>query len=150
MREIYFVVIFFLIKGFLNPSFEDFTYYFLMDEIHLSKFMFALLILVAQVCVIIGALIYKAFCRGVETRTMVLVAMIINSVGIFLAFIFAKRWNLDMGIDDIFFLFFSDVVISVLATVFFSLPIFSFFAKITPAKVEATVYAFLTGTTDLS
>ena len=47
MREIYFVVIFFLIKGFLNPTFEDFTYYFLLNEIHISKFIYAMLVLVA-------------------------------------------------------------------------------------------------------
>ena len=47
MREIYFIIIFFLIKGFIIPSFEDFTYYFLMDEIYVSKFVFALLVLVA-------------------------------------------------------------------------------------------------------
>ena len=99
---------------------------------------------------VIGALIYKAFCRGIETRTMVFVAMIITSIGIMLQFIFAKRWNLDIGVSDLLFLFFTDVIFSVLSTLFFSIPIFSFFAKITPSKVEATVYAFLTGTTDLS
>ena len=55
-----------------------------------------------------------------------------------------------MGIPDLYFLFFTDVIFSVLSMIFFSIPIFSYFAKVTPAKIEATIYAFLTGTTDLS
>ena len=79
---------------------------------------------------------------------MTLVAMIIYSTGKFFSFIFAKRWNLEMGISDIVFIFFCDVVFRTLSTTFFSLPIFSYFAKITPNKIEATMYAFLSGMTD--
>lgn len=150
MREIYFIVIFFIAKGFLSPSFEDFSYYFLLDVIQISKLMFAILVLIGQICMIIGALIYKAFCRSIATRTMVMIAMIIFSTGAFLNYCFAKRWNLELGISDIFFLFFTDIIFNTLATVFYSLPIYSFFAKICPGKIEATIYAFLTGTGDFS
>ena len=47
MKEIYRIVVFFIFKGFMMPNFEDFTYYFLMDEIKISKLTFAFLILVA-------------------------------------------------------------------------------------------------------
>jgi hypothetical protein len=77
-----------------------------------------------------------------------MVAMIIYSIGKFFNFILAKRWNLEMGISDIFFIFFCDVVFKTLSTTFFALPTFSYFAKITPSKIEATMYAFLSGTTD--
>lgn len=46
MREIYVLVIFFLVKGVLNPTFREFTYFFLLNVIHISKFMFALLELI--------------------------------------------------------------------------------------------------------
>ena len=55
---------------------------------------------------------YKAFCRAVDTRWMILFAMITAVVSTFLNFVFAKRWNKNMGIDDLFFLFFTDVVFS--------------------------------------
>ena len=45
MREIYSILIFFLLYGLLNPSFEDFSYYFLLNEIKISKFIFSLLVL---------------------------------------------------------------------------------------------------------
>jgi len=43
---------------------------------------------------------------------MILFAMITAVVSTFLNFVFAKRWNKNMGIDDLFFLFFTDVVFS--------------------------------------
>ena len=46
MKEIYFVVIFFILRGILNPTFEEFTYFFLLNVIGVSKFIFAVLVLI--------------------------------------------------------------------------------------------------------
>jgi Na+/melibiose symporter-like transporter len=146
MREIYFLVIFFFGKALLSPSFEEFSYFFLMNVIGISKFTFALLVLLGNVCSIIGSLLYKAFFRKVATRTMILWAMIIGTVGMFLSFMLAKRWNLEIGIPDLAFLIFTDIVFSVISVITYSLPIMAFFAKVTPKKVEGTIFAFLTGT----
>lgn len=146
MREIYSIVIFFILYGLLNPSFEEFTYYFLLNEIKISKFIFSLLALLGQICHIIGALIYKAWCRNVDYRIMILCAMIVASLGAFLSYTFAMRWNLAIGIPDMAFLFFTDIVFSTINTILFSLPLLALFAKITPARIEGTTFAFLTGT----
>jgi len=146
MREIYFVVIFFLAKSIIVPSFDEFSYFFLLNVIGISKFMFAVLVLIGQIAHIVGALIYKAFCRNIETRWMIFFAMVVTSVGYFLNFCFAKSWNKDWGIDDLVSLLFTDVVLGVVSTVLYSLPLLALFAKITPAKIEGTIYAFLTGT----
>jgi len=145
MREIYCLVIFFIVKGILNPTFSEFSYFFLLNVIRISKFMFALLILIGQLCHVLGALTYKAFCRSVDTRTMVLLAFTTASLGAFLNFCFAKRWNQDWGISDLVFLLFTDVVFEVVVTVLYTLPIMALFAKITPRKIEGTVFATLTG-----
>jgi Na+/melibiose symporter-like transporter len=150
MREIYCIVIFFIAKGVLNPSFEEFSYFFLLNVIGISKFMFALLVLIGQICHIIGALVYKSFFRSTDTRTMVLFAMISGVTSTFLNYCFAKRWNKEWGISDLFFLLFTDVVFSVVGTVLYTLPILALFAKITPPKVEGTIFAFLTGTMNLA
>jgi len=146
MKEIYFVIIFFLLKGLINPTFEEFSYFFLMNIIGVSKFIFALLVLIGQICHLVGALIYRAWCRNVDTRVMLIVAMCCSVLGNLLNFCFAKRWNLEVEIDDMFFLIFTDVVFNVLSTLLFTLPILSLFAKITPPKIEGTIFAFLTGT----
>ena len=112
--------------------------------------MFAMLVLIGQICHIIGALIYKAVCRNIETRWMVFFAFVVNVIGSFLNYAFAKRWNLDWGIPDLYFLLFTDVVFSVISTILYSLPILALFAKITPPRVEGTIFAFLTGTMNFS
>jgi hypothetical protein len=108
--------------------------------------MFAMLVLISQICHIVGALIYKAYFRQTDTRTMVLIAFIINVFSTFLTYCFAKRWNLQWGISDLVFLLFTDIIFSTIGFLFFTLPIMALFAKVTPPKIEGTTYAFLTGT----
>lgn len=43
MREIFQVVIFFVALAILNPKFEEFSYFFLLNVIGISKFMFSIL-----------------------------------------------------------------------------------------------------------
>ena len=81
---------------------------------------------------------------------MVIFAMIATALGTFLNFVLAKRWNLEIGIDDMVYVVFTDVVFNVLSTLLFTLPVLSLFAKITPPKIEGTIFAFMTGTLNFS
>merc|ERR1712070_1002606 len=105
-----------------------------------------MLALTGQICSIIGALIYKQFFRAVDTRTMIFAATLIQILGAFCDFSFAKRWNLEFEIDDMFFLFFTEVIFDCIHTLLFTLPIMALFAKITPKNIEGTTFATLTGT----
>lgn len=146
MREIFQVVIFFLSLALLNPTFSEFSYFFLLNVIGISKFMFSLLVLIGQICHVIGAIVYKAFCRNVDTRTMVFISLITTSISCFLNYCFAKRWNVGWGIPDLVFLLTTDVVFGIISTLLYTLPIMALFAKITPPRIEGTTFAFLTGT----
>lgn len=84
-----------------------------------------------------------------EVRTVLIINVAIAIVGAFLAYAFAMRWNLACGISDYFFLIFTDVVFGAIAMAFSTLPIMSLFAKITPKRIEGTIFAFLTGTSNL-
>lgn len=150
MREIYFLVIFFIVKAIICPTFEEFSYFFLMNVIGVSKLFFAVLVCIGQFCHLIGALVFRAFCRNIGTRTMVIWAMVATATGTFLNFVLAKRWNLEIGIDDMIYVVFTDVVFNVLSTLLFTLPVLSLFAKITPPKIEGTIFAFMTGTLNFS
>ena len=46
LPEIYQICIFFLINGLFKPSFENFTYYFLMDIIGIQKITYSLLVFI--------------------------------------------------------------------------------------------------------
>ena len=109
-----------------------------------------MLVLVAQLCHVFGALIYKAYWRAVDTRWMVFWAMIVKTFGLFLDYLFACRYNLVWGIPDLIFLFFTDIVFSTFSYTLFILPVMALFGKITPPRIEGTVFAFLTGTMNLS
>ena len=117
-KEVYFIIIYFILDGFTNPSFADFSYFFLMNVVGISKFMFAMITLIGQVCSVIGVIIYGSFLRKVETRWVIFWNVIINIVGSFLNYCFAMRWNLQMGISDMAFIIFSDVVFGALNTAF--------------------------------
>ena len=44
-REIYQLLLFFIIQGIMNPRFEEFSYFFLMDVIGVTKFLFSMVVL---------------------------------------------------------------------------------------------------------
>jgi hypothetical protein len=47
--EIYFLVIYFVVDGLTNPSFADYSYYFMMDVLGISKFFYAMLALIGSI-----------------------------------------------------------------------------------------------------
>ena len=67
-----------------------------------------------------------------------------------LKFCFASRWNLEVGVSDMMFLVFTDVVFGCLVLAMNILPCLALFAKITPPGIEGTVFAFLTGTWNMA
>lgn len=81
---------------------------------------------------------------------MIFWAIVTHLFGDFLNFVFAKRWNLEIGIPDLVFVFLTDPLFSVFRIVLYVLPILALFAKITPKKIEGTTFATLTGTMNLS
>jgi Na+/melibiose symporter-like transporter len=147
--EIIMVVLYFLIDGIITPSFADFSYFFLMNVIGVSKFMFAMITLIGQVCSILGVILYEKFLKEMEVRTVLFWNVGLTILGAFLNYCFAMRWNVEIGISDYAFIIFTDVVFGAITTAFSTLPIMALFAKITPRRVEGTVFAFLTGTSNL-
>lgn len=149
MREIYQLVLFFIFYATLNPRFDEFTYFFLLNVIKISKFTLAFLVLVSQVSHIVGATIYQKLFKDTETRKMARFAFISSSFFSFLNFTFAKRWNLQLGIPDMVYLLFTDVVFNVFVMFMIVLPLMALFAKVTPKEIEGTIFAFLTGTMNM-
>jgi hypothetical protein len=71
--------------------------------------------------------------------------MVVNVILTFLNYCFAKRWNKNWNIDDIVFLLIKEIVFSTILIFLYNLPILNLFAKITPIRIEGTIFAFLTG-----
>ena len=62
------------------PTFSSFSYYFLLDEVQLSKFMYSMLTLVAYVCLMAGSLMYNKFFSKSEYRKLILIDALITIV----------------------------------------------------------------------
>lgn len=77
-------MIYFILDGFTNPSFGDFTYFFLMNVVGVSKFMFAMIALIGQICSLIGVLIYENFLKETEVRTVIMWNVVFGIVGAWL------------------------------------------------------------------
>jgi len=150
MPEIYCVIIFFVLNGLFSPSFGQFSYFFMLNVAGITKLQYAMFGLISKVCHILGTMYYKAYLKDTETRTVIYYSTIMCVFSTGLKFCFASRWNLEVGVSDVMFLVFTDVVFGCLVLAMNILPCLALFAKITPPGIEGTVFAFLTGTWNMA
>jgi len=59
MPEIYLVILFFILNGVISPDFGDFSYYFMLNEIRISKFQYSMLGTIGQFTSIFGTMFYE-------------------------------------------------------------------------------------------
>ena len=59
MPEIYLVILFFVLNGVISPDFGDFSYYFMLNEIKISKFQYSMLGTIGQFTSIFGTMFYE-------------------------------------------------------------------------------------------
>jgi len=105
---------------------------------------------IGQVTGIFGTMYYENYLKDIEVRTVLYWSTIVSMISSFCQYAFARRWNKDLGINDMFFIIMTDTIFGVISLAMNTLPTLALFAKITPAKIEGTVFAFLTGTTNLA
>ena len=101
---------------------------------------------ISKVCHIFGSMLYKNYLRNIESRTIIFYSMLLSVLSAFIHYVLAMRWNHYLGISDLIFIIFTDIVFGCLIMSLLLLPTMALFAKITPPGVEATIFAFLTGT----
>ena len=85
----------------------------------------------------------------VETRTLLFWNVTINIVAAILSYLFALRLTKEWGINDYAYLIITTIVFGSFGMALQTLPLLSLFAKITPHRIEGTMYAFFTGTMNL-
>ena len=90
----------------------------------------------------IGVVIYTAFLKEVETRTMMTIALSTMAVIHLLTVALTLQVYEKMGINVFVFIFFTSSTLYPLIIGLVMIPPFVVIAKISPSHVEATVYAF--------
>lgn len=93
---------------------------------------------------------YEKSLKHYEVRDIVRVGMWLTILQAVMMFGFAMRWNLILGLSDLVCVLFSEMAFGVFVTSLSILPTMALFAKITPEGIEGTIFALLTGTTNLS
>ena len=143
---IYRTIGFFLLGGLLVPTFGDINYYFVLSVVQFSKFTFSMLNIVAYLSLLAGILMYNRYFKHWEVRNLLKYSFFIGFAGQLMNLVFILRLNQRwFGISDVVFTMVTTSVTDTLVLAFTQLPTLVLFAKITPAHIEATVFALLTG-----
>ena len=150
MPEIYLVIMFFILNGLISPDFGDFSYYFMLNVVKLSKFQYSMLGVIGQVTSVFGSMFYEQNLKDIEVRTVLYWSTVCSIISSLSSYAFALRLNLAIGLPDVVFIVLTDTIFGVISLAMSVLPTLALFAKVTPKKIEGTVFAFLTGTTNLA
>ena len=108
-------MILYLVLGAITvPSFSSFSYYFMLDEVQLSKFTYSMLTVIAFFCLLLGSQIYNSCFKETEYRKLIVIDALISIFIAPLTLIFVCRWNLKWGISDMYFIITTDVVAEII------------------------------------
>jgi vacuolar-type H+-ATPase subunit I/STV1 len=110
-----------------------------------------MLTLIGFITLLFSTVLYNKYLRRKEFRSLFKYAIYVGFIGSVTSFIFVMRWNVTyLYINDLVFIIFTSIVTDILVLSFSNLPSMVLFAKITPKHIEATVFALLTGTSNLA
>ena len=133
---------FYLLLMLVICRYDDFMYYYKLNVIGITKFQYACLNLGGAGVLTLTVMAYNTFMREWETRTVVRLCFCIMVVNATANLIITMRWTEAMGISDIAFLAFTGTTFFPIIMALYIIPPFVLVAKITPAHVEATIFAF--------
>ena len=109
-----------------------------------------MLSLSGYIALLMSSVLYNYYLNRFPIRRLAFLSVGISFFGCFLKISLVLRWNLDWGIGDFVFLLFSTLVTTTLVLSFINMPLNVLYTKITPPKIEATVFAFITSANNLA
>jgi len=150
MPEIYQILIYFILTGIMTPDFSSFKYYFLLNTVKLSPLEYSYISILAMVTGILGTMIYGHWLKHVEVRTITMWSIVLFCINGITDYLFVIGYTAKIGLSDRNYIYGSIIVFGIVGNAISFLPIMALFAKIIPAKIEGTMFAFLTGISNLS
>lgn len=105
---------------------------------------------IGQITGIFGTMYYEKNLKDIEVRTLIYYSTWVSLVSSLCSYALAMRWNKQLNISDGLFIVLTDTIFGIITQAMNLLPTLALFAKITPTKIEGTVFAFLTGTTNMA
>jgi hypothetical protein len=141
-------VIYKTLLGTVVPSFGTYLYYYQIDVTHFTQMQYSYLQVVGYATLTTGAIAYSMFFKESEFYWMVVFACFVNFTGAVLTMLFCHGNT--FGIPNFLFVILTSTVTDTLYISFARLPLMVLYAKVIPEKVEASLFAFLMGLSNLA
>ena len=130
------------VVGTLSISFGDIMYFYLLDKLGFTKQFYGIIIIAVFASSILGSALYNCFLRNAEYRNIFTVSQIIIVCYDALQVLFVMRVTKTvLGLDDRLVALFSTASEEVLDQALRFMPAVVLISKITPPRVEGTVYS---------
>lgn len=126
-------LIFLFLSRAIVPSYDDIMYYWMITVLEFTKHTIALLTMIAYFTAMVGTFLYNVTMRNMEYRHIMVVAHITIGVAVLTTLMLVTRVSKEiLGINDVFFAFFTDAALEVLFIAFISMPTLVLQTKIVP------------------
>ncbi|CDW84495.1 UNKNOWN [Stylonychia lemnae] len=142
--QVFNTLVYIMLTGVLVPKYNDVSYYFQLTALNFSKMTYSMLTFVSYVSMLLGTMIYNRYFQEWEFRNLFQLCQ--------LGFLFCSLckltliMRLNLGIiDDLAFVFFTNIIQDTMNLALNFLPSVVLFTKITPFNIEATLFATLSG-----
>ena len=100
-EEIHRPLVFFVMMGFVIPTYDNVHYYFLLNTCGMSIYQYDMLSILSFVGVAFGTLVYLRFLRNIEVWKLIFASLIIRIVLTLITLLNVLRINLEWGISDL-------------------------------------------------
>ncbi len=123
-----------------TPSYDDPMFYFFTEELKLTSIDLGLISTFSIIFTLLAILFYKLRLKKYSFRSMVVGCTIISFFISFMSYVLTKRYNLVIGISDMFLIIFSTSINSLLGELTL-MPMLSLACLLSPKNLEGTAYS---------
>lgn len=143
IKVLYRFVLFYFVFCGIVPSFTNYFYYYLTDDLDFSQLEYATLNIVSSLLLLLGIYCYNKWFIETESTYMLAACCFINAFGGLNSMLLIRGFS--YGMNPKAFAFMSGSVTDSLSSSIRLLSGNVLFAKLIPANIEASMFAILTG-----
>lgn len=132
------------------PNFGAYLYYYQIRVTGFTQFEYSMLQMVGYATLISGSVMFNLFLKSKEFTVMMVIANFVNFAGSITTMLFCRQFYKKIHCPAFLFVLMTSTVTDTLYQCFVQLPLMVLFAKLIPEKIEASLFAFLTGLSNLN